>query len=563
MPDWNADFEKVVHCATRFVEESAALVASANKAAHFSALCKWIDDTLPQINDVQSKIHDSRITLSRLRNSSNSLVPISRLSNVLLRRIFRWGVKFEYEQDYFQFSPRRFTFARRVSQVCGLWRRVALKTKDIWASLDFLDGPHFHMTRRYLKRCGDTPLIIRLDTLFLGAFVDIAWTLLRRYKNNWKTLILYGFQDPVCGFVSELKNTPESLVLHLIKSGEGDQIDIQETTLLTPYTSVSLTVINAVDVTKFYKSATMTRVELNNCVFSPHILLNLLKECQLLEYLELHGCDVHCTGKLRFSAPTLKVTLAHVQQLKVGQVHSELVAMIFHNLSMPLLTRLSIDESAISEIDAVCRFLARTPKPSITNLEIVYGSCLFQSQREYEPWLKLGNLFKSLPSLEELQMFNCHVGSHIFQALLVHPHATEPLVCPRLFAIRLRKAHFPVEDLIAMLESRRSNSISVLSVQSCMLQLERGQKYSNSQRRALQDRLRASVKRLVWNTEWERTSPHEFLEDRLQRGKGRFSFNFYSAYSNSFFQQCLFHKRTSWLGRGVHLKEVSHIYLLY
>ncbi|KDQ13429.1 hypothetical protein BOTBODRAFT_55978 [Botryobasidium botryosum FD-172 SS1] len=124
-------------------------------------------------------------TLARLRTRQNELVPVHRLPNELLGAIFVLA-----GSTSFQVSGWPASFS--ISQVCKLWRQVALNTPRLWMNIDVSAGDE--LASIYVERSGTAPLNLSVNFGVLPSQDDktreIYWS---RYADRWSRL---SIQNP-------------------------------------------------------------------------------------------------------------------------------------------------------------------------------------------------------------------------------------------------------------------------------------------------------------------------------------------------------------------------------
>lgn len=113
-----------------------------------------------------------RATLTRIRNRSHTLSPISRLPLECLSHIFTQGSECGALTDQPKVAPESrmwpvkntHIFSTTVSHVCHYWRNAALCIPQLWAFIDFSDPPPFNRTQLWLERSRSTPLVVSLGS---------------------------------------------------------------------------------------------------------------------------------------------------------------------------------------------------------------------------------------------------------------------------------------------------------------------------------------------------------------------------------------------------------------
>ncbi|KAG7442592.1 uncharacterized protein BT62DRAFT_1079192 [Guyanagaster necrorhizus] len=138
-------------------------------------------------------------------------------------------------------------------------------------------------------------------------------------------------------------------------------------------------------------------------------------------------------------------------------------------LILPALSALKVSCSQRDDYEAqgffssICQLLRRS-QSQITVLHFDHGRVLTE---------ELLRLFRSAPTLEDLRLTQCQIGSagvttEVMKTLTVNHASSEDLVLPRLCTLYIPGGSFRVSDVVRMVQSRRSsdNSCRVVRLQT-------------------------------------------------------------------------------------------------
>ncbi|KAJ8514622.1 hypothetical protein ONZ45_g7859 [Pleurotus djamor] len=128
-------------------------------------------DTSPTIEKVREKIEALRADIRTLEGYCNArLLIVSRLPNEVLSIIFEYVAAHELRQSH-KIKPHARWLP--VSQVCRLWRNVAINTPRIWGTIYFHNK--LELARLFLERSKSAPLHIKSNCFTPNLDVAALW----------------------------------------------------------------------------------------------------------------------------------------------------------------------------------------------------------------------------------------------------------------------------------------------------------------------------------------------------------------------------------------------------
>ncbi|CAE7146452.1 unnamed protein product [Rhizoctonia solani] len=139
-------------------------------------LTHQLDIELAFISRYKAKIRKIKATISRARNYCSGVAPINFLPPEILARIFHFLRPQACDQVYPNFGlfgQCGHRYPDYLTQVCTLWRKVAISTRALWSHIDLCpyEPNHDALTTRaeeYVTRAGHLPLELHIS-LSLGS----------------------------------------------------------------------------------------------------------------------------------------------------------------------------------------------------------------------------------------------------------------------------------------------------------------------------------------------------------------------------------------------------------
>ncbi|KAG8989609.1 hypothetical protein FRB94_001002 [Tulasnella sp. JGI-2019a] len=178
--------KKTAKVSHQFSEEnSRGSVATTGQAADMTIEdgLSHIDQQLDRLAALERELHNARVGLQALRNTSKLLCPVRRLPPEILSYIITLGTEadrvareereeaLEDEEDDVsldEYGNERFHkeppyFASLFSHVCRQWRVMALDASNLWTTIDFSEGPPYERAEDWVKRSGNCELNVSFD----------------------------------------------------------------------------------------------------------------------------------------------------------------------------------------------------------------------------------------------------------------------------------------------------------------------------------------------------------------------------------------------------------------
>ncbi|CAE6396726.1 unnamed protein product [Rhizoctonia solani] len=128
-------------------------------------LARQLDVELTFISSYEPKIREIRLGISRARNYWSGLAPINALSMDVLMLVFHYLRPQSCNVHYLDSSDRR--YPDYLTQVCALWRRIALSSRSLWSHIDISPyGPScgglIARAEAHAIRSGDFPIDLHI-----------------------------------------------------------------------------------------------------------------------------------------------------------------------------------------------------------------------------------------------------------------------------------------------------------------------------------------------------------------------------------------------------------------
>ncbi|KAJ8514623.1 hypothetical protein ONZ45_g7850 [Pleurotus djamor] len=277
-------------------------------------------DTSPSIEEVRKKIEALRVDIRTLEGYVNArLLVVSRLPSEVLSIIFEYVAILGSPLHKKPYAPRL-----RASQVCRLWRNVAINTPRLWNSI--YSHSKLDLAKLFLERSKSTPLYINTidtpntDLLALwfshpGRLKGIQLNHSYYYRSSWIPLF-NSLKAPNLETL-ELRTT------HSTKLEFAPEVDVDH---VPPLRDVKLVQCYFDIRNPFLSQVRTLYIHYNqNSHLEPMLEVMLaLKEMQHLESLEL-------TDLLRFSEDVpgdLLIELPQLKHFKIGVKDPRVVLML-------------------------------------------------------------------------------------------------------------------------------------------------------------------------------------------------------------------------------------------
>ncbi|KAG8899667.1 hypothetical protein FRB99_006510 [Tulasnella sp. 403] len=144
-----------------------------------------IDSRLKRLEDIELILHNTRIALQGLRNTSTVLSPVGRLPPEIISYIIALGDQDDVEVRRQRKASRDLDdaddadedevpddelpddepphFPTLVSHVCKRWRRIALDTAMLWTRITFREGPPYEKVSEWVRRSRNCELEVKID----------------------------------------------------------------------------------------------------------------------------------------------------------------------------------------------------------------------------------------------------------------------------------------------------------------------------------------------------------------------------------------------------------------
>jgi hypothetical protein len=153
----------------------------------FDKLCVRLDNRAADLQQALEGMRRSIAKLGKMRNASNAIVPVHRLPNEILRRIF---IEVFYLDHHGYGTPSRHKI-RMVTSVCCLWRDVCNCIHIFWKDMQLGIDTTVPQARIYLERTRGSFLDISLD-FFSKRLGTSALQVIAPSICTWSRLRLHG-----------------------------------------------------------------------------------------------------------------------------------------------------------------------------------------------------------------------------------------------------------------------------------------------------------------------------------------------------------------------------------
>lgn len=192
-----------------------------------------IDTRLARIEQLEVELHNMRIAVQGLRNTSTKLSPVTRLPPEILAYIITIGADedrlvmaakealMDDEDDSLDEDdtgpPDPPHFPTLISHVCRRWRQIVLDTPMLWTRIDFREGPPFDKAKEWLNRSQDCHLEVVFDV------VEDA----TQFSDIEPVLVALNILQPHSARISRLlirMNTPDEMAIIIGRLTSQDQI---------------------------------------------------------------------------------------------------------------------------------------------------------------------------------------------------------------------------------------------------------------------------------------------------------------------------------------------------
>ncbi|KAG9080666.1 hypothetical protein FRC06_006295, partial [Ceratobasidium sp. 370] len=219
LQNWSIARMQLARATQSYLAACAAVEADCARAS-VSVLDECaLEDTYVNINAElgslladEQRLWKTRIILQGLRNKSSVLSPVNLLPPEILSDIFIMAVDADRasrvasvkklqedgETNAAPPRPRRPDLATVISSVNVHWRRLAVRTRALWAHIDLGEGGArtnmpFARAKLWLERARGAPLYISINTTGRAAKIIDAWgilPLLRTHETHFRSLDL-------------------------------------------------------------------------------------------------------------------------------------------------------------------------------------------------------------------------------------------------------------------------------------------------------------------------------------------------------------------------------------
>ncbi|KDQ15783.1 hypothetical protein BOTBODRAFT_31265 [Botryobasidium botryosum FD-172 SS1] len=277
-------------------------------------------------------------TLVRLRNRQNELSPMHRLPNELLGAIF----------VLVGASGRNAPFS--VSQVCKLWREIALNTPHLWTNVNVLAGPN--LAFMYAERSGAAPLDLSVSIETPSSHIDearaIYWS---RYADRWGSLKIRCSVQPATledsGVLLWL--TRPAPVLESLEISTNSEFGWQVSPGISP--DIQMPCLRKIKLFGFHLPLTLpifrglTIIHLSRIVYSATELHRALVECPMLEEFRVSGAlRANATSDQdepdRFTPQIIE--LSHLRHLSFSCIPTRMIQYLLTHIATPPRSTLDI-----------------------------------------------------------------------------------------------------------------------------------------------------------------------------------------------------------------------------
>lgn len=126
-----------------------------------------IDAELPALARDIAQLSDAQRSLSTNRNHSRKLVPINRLPNELLARIFLAAVRMCVRRPRERSKAKCYIYPTTLAGVCRAWRKAAISLPSLWSHIDIAlngknTGSFLLCAKTWVERAQNSPLFVDL-----------------------------------------------------------------------------------------------------------------------------------------------------------------------------------------------------------------------------------------------------------------------------------------------------------------------------------------------------------------------------------------------------------------
>ncbi|KAG8855521.1 hypothetical protein FRB96_007025 [Tulasnella sp. 330] len=435
-----------------------------------------IDQRLERLARLERELHDARVGLQALRNTSTILCPIRRLPPEILSHIITIGTEDdrvvkearddmieddeedvsvdEYGNEQYHKEPPY--FASLFSHVCRQWRVVALNASNFWTTIDFSEGPPYERAQDWIIRSGNCDLYLSFD-------IDDPRALLSDPVNLENALRIV---DPHAGRIASLfaKTNTVADLLHLIihftnteipmplknlslvaEESEGHLmepadmatkgkflrdimkgvVDLELEKVSLPWNSPTFHDLRAL------RLSTITRDGRN--MPTPYQMYSIMKECPGLEDLDLEFIEIAFPDNDNVSERMFPpIPLDRLTSLSLSQLDPQIADFLFTFMSCPNLAKLYLIDWELSRpgqnVDVktcLSRFFDRIKPSSLRKIRFTEASY------EDSDYILI---LSHAPCLRDLYFNACDGVTDVFFSWL---KGTETPACPILEALKL------------------------------------------------------------------------------------------------------------------------------
>jgi hypothetical protein len=295
--------------------------------------------------------------LNRIRNSSKSLVPVHKLPTELLSYVFLLG-QGTLPHDFhipLPSGPLCIPYEDHISQVCGIWRYVSIKTANLWRYIDYRLPSSHRRAGRLLERSGSCMLSIYLFPISDATEPFRTFLIIPTFKRCYSLSLTPTRNEHMVEFVSWMQTISPQLSLKKIHLSyrqlkEFNSLPSADEPLMTLMQGCSDKFIGVTDLCIECISFPQSYMSQQNATFLQNITTlhftlvsiyeidfrTMLWHCYRLKSLRLQNC-----GSRQRGGEDLELELPLLRHLTV--VESYLFSLGFwKNIALPSLESLTI-----------------------------------------------------------------------------------------------------------------------------------------------------------------------------------------------------------------------------
>ena len=397
-----------------------------------------------------------------------ALAPHQKLPPDVLRSIFHFCKETHVE---FPLSKRDTDLRLlHITHVCSAWRRLALETPALWSGVGILlssTDPSRHRkaslssARQWFTRAQNMPRSLLIDLTWLDSYdsphLGDAW------EQILKFMALYRLRDlelkyPINRLTLKLPDhTWRSIErLHLIGN---DMVNNSTKSLFSDFGSLpnlkhlkirDASNLHGLDnVVQWHQLRTLDIQTFRHSDITPSMCLNVLRQCQLLEY-----CSLRLEKERSFVSTVAsrkeKIVLINMDYLRLEFYDGSVASAFLEPFAIPNVTTFILEMLPLEE--------ARTPlncdMPALIGI-IQLSAGMHQIHRleiDTSPPLDIGILLERLPSLERISIKSGWLTDNAIERL------SSGKLGPRLYDISSGHTHDEADKILLMVESRYRNA---------------------------------------------------------------------------------------------------------